>query len=197
MMAAVEKATRSDTQRPPLRVRAELLAAATTAQLSYLDDLDADIDRRRAVQRAAPLRTLRRVAQLFRQRTLQRELQALCDEQFLKAFGRPWDSALAFWAIGGGVDTAKRPAIVDALGQVPKVRVEVDEDDRLADSEQHTHEQRTLHVMEVEPQMIPHVADRIRRSVRASKALVWSKRRPCRCTQPRELLREALLRRHA
>ena len=34
MMAAVKKATRSDTQRPPLRVRAELLAAATTAQLS-------------------------------------------------------------------------------------------------------------------------------------------------------------------
>lgn len=62
MMAAVKKATRSDTQRPPLRVRAELLAAATTAQLSYVDALDADIDRRRAVQRAAPLRTLRRVA---------------------------------------------------------------------------------------------------------------------------------------
>ena len=34
MMAAVKKTTRSDTQRPPLRVRAELLAAATTAQLS-------------------------------------------------------------------------------------------------------------------------------------------------------------------
>lgn len=55
MMAVVRKATRSDTQRPPLRVRAELLAAATTAQLSSVDDLDADINRRRAAQRAAPL----------------------------------------------------------------------------------------------------------------------------------------------
>ena len=80
--------------RASVKANAIALAEEDAAQLSYVADLDAAIDLRRAPARGRSIRTLQRKAQAVREKDLRASVRSLCQRAFQTRFGFAWDDEI-------------------------------------------------------------------------------------------------------